>query len=186
MARKNPHFGFLIGVIRRRERNTSSIASLIVFPTVLVIDLIVSVALERDMKNPGAAVHFWYFELLHYLLFASYTVLTYIQESSEIVQKTSHFPVPARVLIRVIFVNSVVRFTTLSLVSLSRIFLWLLYDGTFEVKLALTGASLVVMAFIGLLGAALCLRLSGSPRPLRILAGGGFLLVLIVAIPFWG
>lgn len=186
MARKAPQFGFLIGVIRRRERNTSSLSSLIIFPTVLVVDLVVSVALERDMKNPGAGNHFWYFEMLHYLLFFSYTVLTYLQESSEIIEKTSLFPVPSRVLVRVIFANSVMRFTTVSLVLLSRIFLWLLYDGSFALKLALTGASLVVMALIGLAGAALCLRFAGSVRSLGILAGAGFLIVLFIAIPFWG
>ena len=186
MAPKTAHFGFLVRLIRKRERNVSSFATLIVFPAVLFADLIISVALDRTMRNGGAGDRFWYFEALHYVVFFSYAVLLYIQESSEIIQKTSLFPVPRRVLVAAIFTNSVIRFTTITLVVLSRVSVWFLYRGSVGERLAVSALSLAVMAAAGLAASSLCLRLTNSPRSLGLLSGAGFLAVLGIVLPSLG
>ncbi len=186
LRRRYVQVSSLLFLIRQRERGNASLASLGTFPLAVILDLIIGIAFERDVKNHGEGNHLYLFELLHCLLFFSYVLLIHLQESSEIIQKTSAFPISLRTKVTAIAVNTFGRFPTIALIVLSRLFFWLRFSGPVPAKIAITGLTTLFLVLAGFLAATASIRLAKSPRVLACAAGAGVFLVLAVSLPFWG
>jgi hypothetical protein len=181
-----PQFGQLLQIIRKRQNNVISLTSLFLFPLALVIDLVVCLGYDRDVRYGIAGDHLLFFELLHYTLFFSYLLLLYIQDCSEIIQKVAQFPISSKAVIMTILINTVSRLPTLALIGLSRMSIILSHMGPLLSKLHLLGLSLLLIAIVGYVAAALCRTLRQSPRVLGLIAATGILVVLVTSIPYLG
>ncbi len=172
---------FLFQLIRDKEADSLSLSSLGLFPLALIVDLFICVAFERSSLQGSVIL----FEVMHYILFFSYTLLIFLQEASEIIQKTSTLPLSSKLRTAIVFTNMLFRFPSLAIILLSRIFFWLNYHGTIGSKITLEVVTTLLLRGAGLLAALTALRLMRFRLGLGTIAGLGIVLILLFTLPYF-